>query len=83
MENQVQKRVNIYIMNASTAQSQSNFSIFLLGAILNILAGLDYTSLMDYTAKAIIGGIVWLVFKVIADFVKERFIVKEKKGEEE
>ncbi len=50
---------------------------------MNILAGLDYTSLMDYTAKAIIGGIVWLVFKVIADFVKERFIVNGKKGEEE
>ena len=55
----------IKIMN--TSSTQNNISIFLLGAILNILAAVDYVSLVDYSLKAILGGIIWLGFKILAE----------------
>ena len=57
----------------TTNQSQaSNFSVFLVGAILNILAGVDYVSLLDYSLKAIIGGAIWLGFKMVGEYFTVR-----------
>jgi hypothetical protein len=56
--------------------SDSNTTVFLLGAVLNILASTEWTSLLDYTIKAIIGGIVWLIFKVISNYISHKFIKK-------
>lgn len=39
---------------------------FIVGAILNLLAWLDTSELIDYTVKAVIGGFIWLVFQVFA-----------------
>lgn len=33
-----------------------------------LFADLDYASIADYTVKAVIGGAIWFVFKVISDF---------------
>ena len=60
-------------MNATTGTHQTNnFSVFLLGAILNVLAAVDYASLLDYSVKAIAGGLIWLAFKLLGDYITKR-----------
>ena len=51
-----------------TNSTGNNLSVFLLGAVLNILAAVDYASLIDYSLKAIIGGAIWLAFKIAAEY---------------
>ena len=68
-------------MNATPHySSDSNTTIFLLGAVLNILALTEWTSLLDYSIKAFIGGIVWLVFKLISNYITRKFINKKGDG---
>ena len=55
-----------------SSSTGNNLSVFLLGAILNILAAVDYASLIDYSLKAIIGGAIWLLFKVAAEYFTKR-----------
>jgi hypothetical protein len=57
-------------MNAT--HQPNHLSVFLLGAILNVLAAVDFTSLLDYSLKAIAGGLVWLIFKVIGDYLSSK-----------
>jgi len=59
--------------------SHSNGIVFLLGAIFNILANTDFSNLLDYTLKALIGGFIWLLYKLIADYISARS--KSKKAE--
>jgi hypothetical protein len=71
-------------MQGTQATTQhSNFSVFLLGAILNILAAVDYVSLIDYSLKAILGGMIWLGFKIIGDKINERMKKKQKELDKE
>ncbi|HXA01894.1 MAG TPA: hypothetical protein VNW99_07900 [Cytophagaceae bacterium] len=70
-------------MQGTPTQNQSNFSVFLLGAILNILAAVDYVSLIDYSLKAIIGGLIWLGFKITSEIIMQRMSVKKKKEAED
>jgi hypothetical protein len=56
--------------------------IFLYGALFNILADMDYKSLVDYGLKAIVGGVVWLIFKMISDrLAKEKSPAKKSDDE--
>jgi hypothetical protein len=50
---------------------------FLTGTIL--LANMDYSGLLDYAIKAAIGGVVWLGFKLGADYITEVIKRKRKK----
>ncbi len=43
-------------------------NIFLTACI--FLANIDFTGLIDYAAKAIIGGGIWLGYKVTADMIQ-------------
>lgn len=45
-------------------------NLFLLGAILS--ANLDYTSIAEYAIKTFIGGIIWMGFKVGADYLSNK-----------
>ena len=55
-------------MDSKTAiQAGKSSNLFLTGAIL--LANLDFTSIEEYAIKAIIGGAVWMGFKMVGDFV--------------
>jgi len=45
-------------------------NIYLTGCIL--AANLDFRGLMDYAVKAIVGGAIWLAYKVVADRLSER-----------
>lgn len=51
-------------------QTDSSSSLFLTGTIL--LANMDYSGLTDYAVKALIGGAIWMCFKVAGDFFSER-----------
>jgi hypothetical protein len=53
-------------------QTISNNSVFILGAIINTLAVVDMNGLIDYSVKAIVGGCIWLAFKILADFVSTK-----------
>jgi hypothetical protein len=56
-------------MNDKT-HSESSSSIFLTGCIL--LANLDFTGLFDYAIKALIGGGIWLGYKMTADYIDRK-----------
>ena len=40
---------------------------FLFGAVFNLLSNVNLSFLLDYTLQAIVGGIICLAFKIIAD----------------
>jgi len=53
-----------------TSPHDHSSSLFLTGTIL--LANMDYTGLMDYAIKAIIGGAIWMGYKIAGDFFNAR-----------
>lgn len=57
-------------MEAHKINNDSQSQVFLTGAIL--CANLDYSGLLDYAIKAIIGGAIWMGFKLAADFITEK-----------
>jgi hypothetical protein len=50
-------------------------NVFLTGIVL--LANFDFTGLMDYGLKAVVGGAVWLAFKLTADHLADKKKQKE------
>lgn len=50
--------------------STDSSNVFLTGTIL--LANLDYSGLADYALKALVGGVIWMAFKVGGDYISER-----------
>lgn len=50
--------------------NDSGSNIFLTGCIL--FANLDVAGLMDYALKALIGGAIWLGYKVSADYIERK-----------
>jgi len=51
-------------------------SLFLTGAVL--FANLDFGSLGEYALKAIIGGAIWMSFKLASDFIAEKIKNRKK-----
>jgi hypothetical protein len=56
-------------MNTAINQNHGmgNGIAFLFGAAFNLLANVNLLFLLDYALQAIVGGIICLVFKIIAD----------------
>ncbi len=50
-------------------QSTSS-NIFLTGTIL--LANMDFAGLVDYAVKALIGGAIWLGYKLASDYFERK-----------
>lgn len=58
-------------MDKTIPTAHSTFSsVFLTGTIL--LANFDFTGLLDYAIKALVGGAIWLGYKVTADYLERR-----------
>lgn len=57
-------------METKTGTGDIASNIFLTGSI--FLANLDFTGLMDYAIKAVIGGFMWLLFKMVADHIERK-----------
>ena len=53
------------------ASINNNFKGFILIAALNLMAAIDWSNWFTYALNAITGGIVWIVFKVLADIITE------------
>jgi len=58
-------------MEKAQVTTDSGSSLFLTGTIL--LANMDYSGMADYAIKAMIGGAIWMGFKVAGDMISERF----------
>ena len=61
--------------NRTAMQTGKNSNLFLTGAIL--FANLDVTSIEEYALKAIIGGAVWMGFKLVGDYMSNKFKPKQ------
>ncbi len=57
-------------MKENQTSTDSTSNMFLTGTIL--LANLDYSGLADYALKALVGGMIWMSFKVAGDYISER-----------
>lgn len=55
---------------SQTTDTSNSSSLFLTGTIL--LANMDYTGLMDYAIKALVGGAIWMGYKIAGDFFSNR-----------
>lgn len=62
----------------TTQHHSSNTTTFLLGAMFNIIASTEWSSLGDYVLKAICGGIIWVGFKLIGDYISHKYIIKKR-----
>ena len=56
-------------MDNKTSNNTSS-NVFLTGFI--FLANLDFTGLLDYAIKAMIGGGFWLGYKMTADYIDRK-----------
>lgn len=50
--------------------SENISNLFLYGAIM--FANIDYVGVADYLIKAILGGAVWFIFKLLQDHYSEK-----------
>ena len=57
-------------IKTNIAHTDNNSNVLLTGVIL--LANMDYSSFLDYGIKALIGGIIWMGFKLTADYFGEK-----------
>ncbi|MBK7763677.1 MAG: hypothetical protein IPI46_09930 [Bacteroidetes bacterium] len=48
----------------------SGSNMFLTGAIL--LANFDFNGLTDYALKAVIGGAIWMTFRLASDYLSNK-----------
>jgi hypothetical protein len=62
-----------------TNYGSGNTVAFLFGAVFNLLANTDYSSLIDYSVKAIIGGVVMMLFKLLSDYISRKLFPKKKR----
>lgn len=51
----------------------SNLTVFLCGVIFNLVSGVT-SSRVDSTINAFVGGIIWILCKVLADYISHRLI---------
>ncbi len=55
----------------------------MLGALINSLALSGMNGLAEYTIKAVVGGCIWLGFKILSDIISERIHHKSSVKKEE
>ena len=60
---------------SQTADANNSSSLFLTGTIL--LANMDYTGLMDYAIKALVGGAIWMAYKIAGDHFSNKMNKKK------
>lgn len=57
-------------MDKSQHTNDQSSGLLLTGTIL--MANINYTDLMDYAVKALIGGAIWMGFKIAGDFLSNK-----------
>ena len=61
-----------------TQGGSGNTVAFLFGAVFNILANTDYASFLDYSIKAVIGGVIMMLFKLLGDYISKLVFNRKK-----
>ena len=56
--------------NRTQTETASGSNVLLTGCI--FLANLDFSGLLDYAVKALIGGGIWLGYKITADYIDRK-----------
>ena len=64
-------------MKETQQHNDSNSNLFLTGSIL--LANMDYSGLTDYAIKAIIGGVIWMGFKIAGEWISNKVTNRKEK----
>lgn len=57
-------------IKTNTTASDGNSNLLLTGILL--LANMDYGSFLDYGIKAMIGGFIWMGFKIASEYVSTK-----------
>ena len=57
-------------MKETHSYHDNSSNVFLTGTIL--LANLDYSGIIDYGLKALVGGIIWVGFKIAGEYISEK-----------
>ena len=57
-------------IKANGMHADHNSNVLLTGLIL--LANMDYNSFLDYGLKAMLGGFIWMGFKIAADYLSKK-----------
>jgi hypothetical protein len=65
-----QSKTTTMEIKTNNMQADSNSNLLLTGVIL--FANMDYSSFLDYGIKAMIGGFIWMGFKLTADYFSEK-----------
>ncbi len=68
-------------MKTQTTTTDSTSQSFLTGAIL--FANVDFTGYTGYALKAVIGGLIWMVFKLAGDYLSAKLLDKKKTKEQD
>lgn len=55
---------------------ETNSEVFLFGALLNTILNIDYPAMAEYAIRAAIGGVIYFMFKLVADFISEKYFTK-------
>ncbi len=63
-------------MQGTNQDTGNHSSVLLYGALM--FANIDAASVMEYTVKALVGGVVWLGFKIAADYLSHKIKNKNK-----
>jgi hypothetical protein len=66
-------------MNTTPHFTETNTTVFIMGAIFNIIASMAWDNLFENLTKAVIGGIIWLCFKLIGDYISHKYIERRKR----
>jgi hypothetical protein len=64
-----------------THSTDPSSGIFLTGTIL--LANIDYSGLADYAVKALIGGGIWMLYRIAGEYLGQRLMRRKDKDEKE
>ena len=68
-------------MKTNVATTDTTSNVFLTGTIL--FANLDYSGLEIYGIKAMIGGVIWMIFKVVGEYISYRMLARMKNKDNE
>jgi hypothetical protein len=64
-------------MQLFETMDNGNLAVFYYGAVFNIIANVDTVSFGEYAIKALIGGLIWIAFKLLGDWIGNKFFHKK------
>ena len=63
--------LHLYTMISLIERVSNTWTAFVFGAVFNLLAAAPDETLIEFTIKTVIGGLIWLTFQIIANRFKK------------